>query len=104
MKINDILECFNKALDANGNPKRIHYVAHSSWERKIGAVKSASTIITLCDPQEGTKDIITSTYTTNIPTGQEEVLLEETQRRALIEFIKNWDHDTGVRGEFLHTD
>ena len=97
MKINDILECFNKALDANGNPKGIHYVAHSTWERRIGAVKSAFTIITLCDPKEGTKEIVKSEYTTRIPSGQEEALVEETQRRALVEFIKRWNNDTGVK-------
>lgn len=97
MKINDILECFNKALDANGNPKGIHYVAHSTWERKIGAVKSALTIITLCDSQDGPKEVVRAEYTTNIPKGQEEALLEETQRRALTEFIKRWNNDTGVK-------
>ena len=97
MKINDILECFNKALDANGNPKGIHYVAHSTWERRIGAVKSAFTIITLCDPKEGTKEIVKAEYTTRIPSGQEEALVEETQRRALVEFIKRWNNDTGVK-------
>lgn len=96
MKINDILECFNKALDAKGNPRGIHYVAHSTWERKIGAVKSASTIITLCDPQAEPKEIVKSEYTTTLPNGQEEVLVEETQRRALTEFIKRWHNDTGA--------
>lgn len=97
MKINDILECFNKALDATNNPKKIHYVAHSTWERKMGAVKSASTTITLYDPQEGPKEIVKSEYTTNIPNGCEEVLIEETQRRALTEFIKKWHNDTGAK-------
>ena len=97
MKINDILECFNKALDANGNPKGVHYVAHSTWERKMGAVKSASTIITLCGPKEQPKEIIKSEYTTSIPNGQEEILMEETQRKALIEFIKRWHNDTGAK-------
>ena len=97
MKINDVLECFNKALDAIGNPKGIHYVAHSTWERKMGTVKSASTIITLCDPQEQPKEIIRANYTTNILNGHEEALMEETQRRALTEFIKKWHNDTGVK-------
>lgn len=96
MKINDILECFNRALDANGNPRGVHYVAHSTWTRKMGSIKSASTIITLCDPKEKPKEIIRAEYTTNILNGQEEVLVEETQRRALTEFIKKWRNDTGV--------
>lgn len=96
MKINDILECFNKALDAKGNPREIHYVAHSTWERRIGAVKSASTIITLCDPQAGPKEVIREEYTTTLPNGQEETLVEETQRRALTKFIMKWHNDTGV--------
>lgn len=96
MKINDVLECFNKALDAKGNPKRIHYVAHSTWERKMGTVKSAHTIITLIDPQAGTKEIVHIEYTASIPTGQEEALIEESQRRALTEFVIKWDNDTGT--------
>lgn len=97
MKINDVLECFNKAIDAIGNPNKIHYVAHSSWERKIGAVKSAYTIISVCSPNEKPREIIKSEYTTTIPNGQEEVLIEETQRRALTEFIKQWNNDTRVK-------
>lgn len=96
MKINDILECFNKALDAKGNPKRIHYVAHSTWERKMGTVKSAHTIITLIDPKADTKEIVHAEYTASIPTGQEEALIEESQRRALTEFVIKWDNDTGT--------
>lgn len=96
MKINDVLECFNKALDAKGNPKRVHYVAHSTWERKMGTVKSAHTIITLIDPQAGTKEIVHTEYTASIPTGQEEALIEESQRRALTEFVIKWDNDTGT--------
>lgn len=94
MKINDILECFNKALDYKGNPKRIHYIAHSILEKKIGAIKSATTIISLYDPKEGTKEVVKSEYTTAIPKGHEEALVEETQRRALTEFIKKWQDDT----------
>lgn len=99
MKINDILECFNKALDLKGNPKRIHYVAHSVIERKIGSIKQATTIITLCDQLDNTRtDIIKESYTTSMPAGQEEVLKEETERRALIKFISRWNYDTGVTG------
>lgn len=97
MKINDILECFNKALDLQGNPDKIHYVAHSSWERKMGAIKQATTIITLIDPKVGAKEIICAEYTASIPAGQEDVLIEGAQRRALTEFITKWNHDTGVR-------
>ncbi len=97
MKINDVIECFNKALDDIGNPNNAHYIVHSKWERKMGAIKSASTIITLYDPKEGTKEIVKSEYTTRIPSGQEEALIEETQRRALVEFIKKWHNDTRVK-------
>lgn len=96
MKINEVLECFNKALDIKGNPKKIHYVSHSTWERKIGTVKSATTTITLHDPKGGNKEIIKAEYTTNIPSGHEDALIEETQRRALTEFITKWNNDTGV--------
>ena len=99
MKINDILECFNKALDLAGNPEKIHYVAHSVIEKKIGPVKQATTIITLCDQANNTrKDIVEKSYTTSIPTGHEEVLKEETEKRALIEFITKWSHDKGFTG------
>ncbi len=63
----------------------------------MGAIKSASTIITLYDPKEGTKEIVKSEYTTRIPSGQEEALIEETQRRALVELIKKWHNDTRVK-------
>lgn len=96
MKINDVIECFNRVLDSRGNPDKVHYVAHSKWERKMGSVKTATTVITLYNPKEGVKEVVKSEYTTNIPSGQEEVLIEETQRRALTEFIKKWDHDTGT--------
>lgn len=97
MKINDILECFNVALDAKGNPNRIHYVARSTWEKRIGAVKSSTTFITLVDPQAEPKDIISEEYIDSVPAGQEEILMEESQKKALIEFIKMWDNDTRVK-------
>lgn len=99
MKINEILECFNKALDLKGNPNKVHYVAHSTLERKIGPVKQATTIITLLDQvNDIRKDIVEESYITNMPAGQEEVLKEETERRALIKFITMWNYDTGVTG------
>ena len=97
MKINDVLECFNKVIDTTDNPNKVHYVAHSSWERKIGTVKSAYTIISICSLNEKPREIIKSEYTTTMPNGQEEVLIEETQRRALTEFIKQWSNDTGIK-------
>lgn len=97
MKINDILECFNQVLDSNGNTDRVHYVAHSSWERKIGTVKKATTIITLQDPKAGPKEIIKEEFTDSIAIGQEEILIEQSQKKALVEFIKRWNNDTGIR-------
>ena len=96
MKINDILECFNKALDSKGNPRGIHYVAHSALERKIGIVKSASTTITLYDPQAGPQEVVKKELTAAIPNSLEEDLVEETQRKALTEFIIKCQNDTGV--------
>lgn len=96
MKINDVLESFNKALDVLGNPRRLHYVAHSSWERKIGSVKSATTIITLIDPQDKPKEVLREECTDSVPAGQEEVLIERSQKKALTEFIIRWSNDTGT--------
>lgn len=93
MKINTILECFNKVLDIEGNPRKTHFIAHSTLERKIGAVKTATTIITLHDPQGKDEDIIRQEYTTAMPISGEQALIEETQRRALVDFIQYWDND-----------
>lgn len=97
MKINDILECFNKVLDLKAATSHMHYVAHSTIEKKMGPVKKATTIITLCDHATGVnKDIISESYTTTMPSGQENVLIEETERRALTNFIRKWNNDTGI--------
>ena len=99
MKINDVLECFNKVIDINGNPNKIHYVAHSTIDKLIGQVKKATTIITLCNlSNEDRKEIIKEEYTATIPTGYESALIEESERRALLEFIKEWSYDKGTTG------
>lgn len=98
MKINEILECFNKALDefraSNGSSVKTHFAARSAWERKIGAVKRAYTEIDLIDngPYDKGKatPIITQEYVSNVPSGAEVALIETTERRALKEFIIYW--------------
>lgn len=94
MKINIVLECFNRALDDNNKNNKCHFVAHSFWERKIGSIKSATTIITLHDPIEGNKEIIKEEY---IGRGDEQVVVEESQKKALTEFVKLWSNDTGIK-------
>lgn len=90
MKINDILECFNKVLDYKGNPERAHYIAHSILDRKIGTVKSASAIITFYDPIKGPEEVCRAECTDSIASGHEGELIEQAQKEALIEFIKIW--------------
>lgn len=94
MKINEILECFNKVLDQHGNPDKVHYVAYDNIERRIGAVKTASTIITLVGPKGTKEEIIREEYTSNMPKEYENALLEETERMALVKFIEKWTNDT----------
>lgn len=96
MKINEVLECFNRALDIKGNPKGIHYVARTTIEKKIGTCKQATTTITLCDPQAEPKDIISVSGIMSVPTGQEDVLMENMQKKALTEFIIRLLNDTGT--------
>lgn len=86
MKINDILECFNRHLDSKVNGNSIHFVASSKWEKKFGALKKATTSIFKISP-DSSEEIITKEYATNIPSGAEAVLMEHTERLAIKEFI-----------------
>src|SRR5574344_2197538 len=80
MKINEILECFNKVLDIRGNPGKIHFVAYSSLEKKIGTIKQVTTVITLCDPQKGNTEFVKNSMTGVALTGLENKLIEESQK------------------------
>lgn len=97
MTINNILSCFNKVLDINGNPDNIHYIASSYIEKNIGPIKTAYTTITKYDPKNKGVDIIKVKCTNSIPKELEESLIEESQRKALIEFIQKWNNDTGIK-------
>lgn len=99
MKINDVLECYNKALDECGNPDKKHFVAHSTVEKKIGPVKEVTTFITLCNPTTGKNECIVKTTNTECSIGEEskEKLIEKTEKEALVEFIIMRDHDTGLK-------
>lgn len=92
MKINEILECFDKALD-NGN----HYIIRSFWERKIGTLKQITSIIYLLDPDKTTSEFVKVEHVYAVNSGQEEEYVEENQKRALVEFIKKITNDTGVK-------
>lgn len=89
MTINDIIDCFNKALNT-------HYVVYSNIERKIGAIKEASTIITKINKDLKTEEVIRESCTASIIKDKEPLLIEESQKKALIKFIE-WLYDTGTK-------
>lgn len=99
MKINSVLECFNKVLDERGNPDKKHFVAHSTIEKKIGPIKEVTTFITLCNSTTGKNECIVKQVNTGASITEEakEKLIEETEKKALVEFIMLWDYDTGIK-------
>lgn len=93
VEINTILECFNKYLDSERLKSNIkvsgHFVCHSNWERKIGALKVASTYIDF--HKRGVNiPVINTQHATSIPAGQEDILVQECERQALIQFIPHY--------------
>jgi len=83
MKIEEVINCFNASLADHS----YHYVVVSKWERIKGPIKRAVTSIYKVEGKLA-KEVVTKEYCTSIPAGGENTLIEETQRRALIEFIK----------------
>lgn len=84
MRFNDILDCFNAHITEG------QYIAQSSWQRKIGRMKTATTIIYYIKGSEQ-EEVIRKEYTASISNGCEDILIEETQKRALQDFIKYWN-------------
>lgn len=105
MGINTILECFNKHLDRERLKSEIkasgHFVCHSNWERRMGTLKVAKTYI---DFYKGGVNIpvINTQYATSMPVGQEDVLVQECERQALITFIPHYyeNLDNFIRGTY----
>lgn len=97
MGINTILECFNKHLDSERLKLNIHnsghFVCHSKWERKMGTLKVANTYISFYKDGKN-YPVLTTQYATSMPVGQEEVLVQECERRALITFIPYYYDNT----------
>ena len=91
MKFNEILECFNKTLKDN-----VHFIGTSKWEQKFGPVKTATTKIYRVEGNDNAL-IIDKEYTTSIPSGHEDALVEQCQKNALIDFIKYWSNDSRIR-------
>lgn len=83
MKINDVLECFAENINQN-----YKFVAVSSYERKMGSLKEATTTIKLIEIGKEPQTIVTAKYAASIPTGQEDAIIEQSQLKALTEFIK----------------
>ena len=95
MRINNILECFNKVLASKTGDKNRHIVAYSNWKPKMGPYKEASTIISLIDSVTmKSEQLISMSEVDRTPAGEEDKLIERNEEKALIEFIKLWDNDS----------
>lgn len=95
MTINEILNCYNHIL----NKDKI-YVAYSKWEKKFGPIKTAYVTIAVRDLKNlnnSPEEPIKTEFTGSVPAGQEYILMEKAQKLALIEFIKRWNNDTGIK-------
>jgi hypothetical protein len=105
MGINIILECFNRHLDSERLKSKIktsgHFVSYSNWERKMGTLKVAKTYINFY--KNGVNiPVITAQHVASIPVGQEDVLIQECEKWALLKFIPHYyeNLDNFVRGTY----
>ena len=91
MRINDIIETFNKALS---NDRAIHhiegngyFVTHTNWERKMGLIKSFTTNISFINKNSQKHTCIDVTYKISCEEADVSKYEEETQLKALEYFI-----------------
>lgn len=95
MRINNVLECFNKVLESKRPKENKHVVAYSNWKQKMGPFKEATTVISIIDPTVMKSDKLVVVNTVDrVYAGEEELFIEKNEEKALIEFIKLWDNDS----------
>lgn len=108
MKINDIIECFNKNLDRLRKDNKPdfcgYFTVHSYWEKVMGTLKTAHTIIEYVKSSKDKEIIIHTCYSSTIIAGHENALIEESERRALTFFIEEWTNNVEqfVNNTFTH--
>lgn len=88
MKIlfNDVIETFNKVLIRETQNNNCFFKAVSEWHREMGPVKTGSTSIYVI--RDGVSEkVIYTWYRDSIPAGQEDTLIYESQKKALLQFI-----------------
>lgn len=66
MKINDVLECINRALEDERRAKGIeaigHFVCHSNYAKRIGTIKEFQTFIDFVNYKTGCSHRVTSYF------------------------------------------
>lgn len=92
MKINDILELFNSALEDKING---HYISFTTLDRLKGPIKKCIVQINHYNKGEVTP-IVEISNTENIASNLEEWFIKDTQKKALKQFFKEM-YDTRIK-------
>lgn len=92
MKINDVLECFNKALSLKRNEvsteAKGHFVAYSNIRNLIGPYKEFFTQIVYVNPiTTETKYICNNVITERCSKDSEDIMLIKNEKATLEKFI-----------------
>ena len=92
MKINDVLECFNKALtidrENQNRENKGHFVAYSNIRKSMGPYREFFTQIVYVNPiTTETKYICNSTSMERCPREGEPTMLINNEKKALEKFI-----------------
>lgn len=101
MKINDVIECINRTLEAERKAKGIeavgHFVYHSNYTKRIGSIKEFGSFIDFVNFNLGASVRVCSlSYVDTCPVEHIEETKEEIALKTLSEFLLLLRMGTGV--------